>query len=329
MTDTLFADVSYYQSPVDDSYQYPVLSIRSNDGTYRDTAFAGNHAWCKRSVDSGKLEFFIVYLVYRSNWQQTLDTLKAQVGTPHSRMVVMVDVESWQGRITGDHSANINALCAGIGDWLGNRARVIGYGNVSDLNSLWRTKPAGMRLVVAGYGGKPPSNYPGFIAHQYTNGEGYGGLPQGAGPWRKCDMNAANGLGAKQFAAACGLSAQGGVTPSAKPAGLVGGAIGALYDKLGGAKGFLGQPQTPEMTCPDGIGRYNHFDGGSIYWTPDTDAHEVHGAIRDAWAAQGWETGPLGYPMTDECGCDFGAHQNFQGGALYWDANRNTVTKVA
>ena len=42
----------------------------------------------------------------------------------------------------------------------------------------------------------------------------------------------------------------------------------------------------------------------SIYWAPSTGAHEVHGAIRAAWAKQGWErttaeTG-LGYPTSDE-----------------------------
>ncbi|GAB16036.1 hypothetical protein ARGLB_105_00010, partial [Arthrobacter globiformis NBRC 12137] len=44
---------------------------------------------------------------------------------------------------------------------------------------------------------------------------------------------------------------------------------------------------------------YSHFSGSggaSIYWSPKTGAHEVHGAIRAKWAALGWEKGPLGYP---------------------------------
>jgi uncharacterized protein with LGFP repeats len=66
---------------------------------------------------------------------------------------------------------------------------------------------------------------------------------------------------------------------------------------------FLGYPSTDESTTPDGIGRYNHFHlaagDASVYWTPSTGAHEIHGGIRDKWASMGWETGP-GYPTTDE-----------------------------
>src|SRR5664280_354868 len=77
------------------------------------------------------------------------------------------------------------------------------------------------------------------------------------------------------------------------------GLIGVHYRDLGGPAG-LGYPVTDETTTPDGAGRYNHFTGGSIYWTPATGAHEVHGAIRARWAALGWEQGLAGYPVTDE-----------------------------
>jgi len=62
----------------------------------------------------------------------------------------------------------------------------------------------------------------------------------------------------------------------------------------------LGGPTSEEASTPDGVGRYRHFARGSIYWSPSTGAHEVHGAIRDRWARLGWERGPVGYPMTDE-----------------------------
>jgi hypothetical protein len=39
MADTLFADISEWQPVLDDSYPYTWLSIRSNDGTYRDRLF--------------------------------------------------------------------------------------------------------------------------------------------------------------------------------------------------------------------------------------------------------------------------------------------------
>jgi hypothetical protein len=78
------------------------------------------------------------------------------------------------------------------------------------------------------------------------------------------------------------------------------GDIRAKYDALGGAAGPLGLPLTDETATPDGIGRFNHFVGGSIYWTPRTGPMMVRGTVRDRWAASGWERGPLGYPVQDQ-----------------------------
>jgi LGFP repeat len=80
----------------------------------------------------------------------------------------------------------------------------------------------------------------------------------------------------------------------------VNGAIRDKYNILGASEGLLGLPLTDESATPDGIGRFNHFQGGSIYWTPALGAVMIRGAIRNRWAAQGWETGPLGYPVQDE-----------------------------
>jgi hypothetical protein len=61
-------------------------------------------------------------------------------------------------------------------------------------------------LVVAAYGRNPP--YPDKVAHQYTDGSGFGGgLPEGAPPFGRCDMNSADGLTAEEFARACGIRA--------------------------------------------------------------------------------------------------------------------------
>ena len=90
------------------------------------------------------------------------------------------------------------------------------------------------------------------------------------------------------------------IVGDAKAAQEVHGAIHAKYMGLGGEASVLGYPTTDETGTPDQVGRYNHFDAGSIYWTPATSAHEVHGLIRDLWASQGWERGPMGYPITDE-----------------------------
>ena len=94
------------------------------------------------------------------------------------------------------------------------------------------------------------------------------------------------------------------------------------WRELGGPDGFLGAAQTEEQVCPDGRGRYIHFTAGSIYWTPETGAHVIYGAIREKWAALGWETCAfLGYPVTDETGTPdgIGRFNHFEkGGSIYW-----------
>ena len=214
--DTLFADVSEWQRPVDDSYPYQVLSIRVSDGTYRDHNFAANYSWMRSALDSGRLVFGIVYTYCRPNWLANATTVRAMIdanGGVHPRIALMLDVEQG-GNPLGDGSDWINLLYGNLADYTGDRARIIGYGNVGDLNRMWRTKPGGIRLVVAAYGSNP--DYPGKVAHQYTDGSGFGfGLPQGAPPFGNCDMNSADGLDPVQFAAACGIA-----TPSQEGADL-------------------------------------------------------------------------------------------------------------
>jgi hypothetical protein len=104
--------------------------------------------------------------------------------------------------------------------------------------------------------------------------------------------------------------------------GTVIGAIEQKYLSLGGCSSFLGAPLTEETMTPDTKGRYTVFEGGSIYWTQDTGAHEVHGTIRDAWKNIGWETSVLAYPTSDELATTTGTGKKnlFQGGAIYWSA---------
>jgi uncharacterized protein with LGFP repeats len=109
---------------------------------------------------------------------------------------------------------------------------------------------------------------------------------------------------------------------------IVWGSIEARWLQL--SREQFGYPITDEMTAPDGRGKYNHFrafkpDGSvlgesSIYWLPETGAHEVYGAIRDKWASIGWERGILGYPVDNEQPTfdGVGSSQNFQGGIVSW-----------
>lgn len=184
MTDTQWADISEFQTPVNNNYPYQILCIRSNDGSYQDKHFAANRAWCDQAVASGKLAMYIVYYFFRPT-MTGFSTLKARVGTPNPKMAVMIDVESDGGNVSGNQSGNINSEFNQAASWLGDARRVIGYGNVGDLDNLWPQKPAGIRLVVAAYGSNP--GYPGKFAHQYTD--------KGAcAPFGTCDMNSADGM---------------------------------------------------------------------------------------------------------------------------------------
>ncbi|WP_337060111.1 CAP domain-containing protein [Kineococcus sp. G2] len=97
------------------------------------------------------------------------------------------------------------------------------------------------------------------------------------------------------------------------------GSILARYQAAGGPGSVLGLPTTSELTTPDGIGRYTHFDGGSVYWTPATGAQVVRGAIRGTWSGLGWENSPVGYPTEEEFAVrDGGRVQRFARGLVYW-----------
>ncbi|GAA4746055.1 hypothetical protein GCM10023328_30270 [Modestobacter marinus] len=106
---------------------------------------------------------------------------------------------------------------------------------------------------------------------------------------------------------------------------------GGIYDawaRFGWEGGRLGFPLTDETSTPDGVGRFNHFEGGSIYWTPGTGAQQVEGSIRARWAALGWERSYLGYPTSDEYTIPGGRRSDFQGGSITWDAATGRLTEL-
>ncbi|WP_080791611.1 LGFP repeat-containing protein [Corynebacterium pacaense] len=79
----------------------------------------------------------------------------------------------------------------------------------------------------------------------------------------------------------------------------VGGLIRSKWEEKDWERGYLGYPTTDETALPNRTGRFNHFEGGSIYWSPETGAHPVSGAIKEYWSTQGWENSPLGLPTSD------------------------------
>ena len=53
--------------------------------------------------------------------------------------------------------------------------------------------------------------------------------------------------------------------------------LDAKIQQLG--SNFLGAPTSDIRMSTDGVGRYREFQDASVYWSPQTGAHEVHGAF--------------------------------------------------
>lgn len=114
---------------------------------------------------------------------------------------------------------------------------------------------------------------------------------------------------------------------------IMGGAILQKYEALGGAaEGDLGFP-----TIDEGSGRvspesrnttFSAADKPVIFWTPETGAHVVRGAINAAWDKLGGSAGPLGVPTEDEVLRGDLVSQKFTGGELTWNRSAKEFTTV-
>jgi hypothetical protein len=104
------------------------------------------------------------------------------------------------------------------------------------------------------------------------------------------------------------------------------GAIGVKWNQLG--RVAYGYPITDESKTPDQRGRFNHFRAvhlpgrpeSSIYWTPETGAVAIYGAIREKWATEGWERGRMGYPTGDEVADGPYRLSTFERGFIRWSS---------
>lgn len=108
---------------------------------------------------------------------------------------------------------------------------------------------------------------------------------------------------------------------------LRGGAIFDRWAKMGGQASPLGQPTSPE-TAADAEARYVTFERGAVYWSPQSGAEPVTGAIYEAWGKLGFERGALGLPTSAEIQEPQWIVQNFQHGTLNFDREKGTVTRV-
>ena len=95
------------------------------------------------------------------------------------------------------------------------------------------------------------------------------------------------------------------------------GRIQARYSSMGGPSSWLGFPTTTELATPNGRGRYVHFQHGSIYWTPETGAHAIPREIFERWGEDGFEGGPVGFPIAAVQHLDNGGSwQAFEDGVI-------------
>lgn len=100
------------------------------------------------------------------------------------------------------------------------------------------------------------------------------------------------------------------------------GAILSKYESLGGPTGDLGYPVGTEVDGGVPNSRVNSFsatDKPVIFWTPDTGAVVVRGAINAAWEKLGGATGSLGVPTEEQTVKGDTVTQLFSGGELSWN----------
>jgi len=96
--------------------------------------------------------------------------------------------------------------------------------------------------------------------------------------------------------------------------------IAKKYAALGGASGLLGKVVAAEKANSDKRGRVARYEGGNIYWTSTTGAHEVHGAILTEFGRQAGVNGILKYPTSDTrtSADERSRYSNFENGRIYF-----------
>lgn len=189
---TVACDISEFQPLVDQSYPYRWLILRCCDGGYVDRHLDHNLAWAVAAKANRRLDGFAVYVVYEPGQNNTILHNLNAAAVP-TDCTIMIDVESWDGKIRGDHSTEINQLVAALAQrQAGARDRVWCYGNRGDLASIYPSRPGWLGVVVASYGVPTVTlDGPGrLVGHQYTDGtDTVPGLPSSSPPFGRCDHN--------------------------------------------------------------------------------------------------------------------------------------------
>lgn len=110
------------------------------------------------------------------------------------------------------------------------------------------------------------------------------------------------------------------------------GAILEKFESLGGAEnsdlGFPTIDEGPGRAADSRNSTLSAADKPVIFWTPDTGARVVRGAINAAWDKLGGSAGVLGVPAEDEAYRGDVISQKFTAGELSWNRKTNEFTTV-
>lgn len=96
------------------------------------------------------------------------------------------------------------------------------------------------------------------------------------------------------------------------------GGIGAKWEELGGAAGFVGLPWSDEQPTGHGRGVVQWFTGAAIFFSPETGAHEVHEPLLGGYLSARGPDGHIGFPATDV--------EGLAGGGQWVRCERGAVT---
>jgi len=128
----------------------------------------------------------------------------------------------------------------------------------------------------------------------------------------------------------CGQQFQGGSIYTSTEGGThaVLGSIATTWSGTGAETGPLGYPTAGQACGLRSAGCFQTFQEGSVYRSSGTGTQAVHGAIYQAWAARGWENGPLGYPTAAQVTTASDVSQQFERGTLAVDTATGEVTQT-
>lgn len=104
-----------------------------------------------------------------------------------------------------------------------------------------------------------------------------------------------------------------------------GGGLFESYATYDYERGVLGYPVREFAKLDQGA--VQAFQGGVLYRKDGSDGYFIYGEIGKRWAADGYENGPLGWPISNE-GVDTNGnrYQLFENGSLFWHSTG--VTKL-